>query len=233
MSYAKPTSPAARTTRGFTLVELLVVIGIIALLIAILMPALSRARQQAKTVQCLSNLRQVGIAMEIYARENRNRFPFGGREWPHASFIDVWQLIAPTIPNTSDFYVCPNDGEPAWNVWWTQTHGASFGFPNVSDLPFPNSYYYLYAFYHDFPSPGNPGALRQQSWTQVKFPSQKAVFTCYARGIQGGAHSKNGLNLLFVDGHAKMVDWDDIQPTVPYQYNLDWTAGGIRGRDLI
>ena len=66
--------PRKRST-AFTLVELLVVIGIIALLISMLLPALQRAREQANKVKCLSNMKQIGNAAMLYAHDNKGEFP--------------------------------------------------------------------------------------------------------------------------------------------------------------
>ena len=71
-----------RIRQGFTLVELLVVIGIIAVLIAVLLPALSKARVAAVGVQCMSNMRQQGQALSMYMNQNGGRFPHSA-VWPN------------------------------------------------------------------------------------------------------------------------------------------------------
>src|SRR5689334_12081042 len=97
---------------GFTLVELLVVIGIIALLIAMLMPSLQKARQQSNRVVCQSNLRQVGQSLLIYANNWKGwMYPPGlgagepeDRRWPNFVF-------KPAKWNPKEM-VCPSDVEP-------------------------------------------------------------------------------------------------------------------------
>ena len=86
----------SRRHQAFTLVELLVVIGIIAILIGILLPSLARAREQAKTVQCGSNMRQIGLAMRMYAEERRGEVVPGNEFAGGPSYTAPFTTASPT-----------------------------------------------------------------------------------------------------------------------------------------
>jgi prepilin-type N-terminal cleavage/methylation domain-containing protein/prepilin-type processing-associated H-X9-DG protein len=102
-----------RVQGGFTLVELLVVIGIIAVLIALLMPSLQNARRAAAAINCESNLRQLAVAVQIYSNEYDGWLPYDDQSGNAASVI-FWQRLSvgsglPYIPGTyrGTVWICP------------------------------------------------------------------------------------------------------------------------------
>ena len=96
---------------GFTLIELLVVIAIIAILVALLLPALSRAKTSAQRTDCLNNLRQISFAIHLYAGDNGDKTPNAG----NATFILYKELVKSYVglhgPSSSQdhLFACPAD----------------------------------------------------------------------------------------------------------------------------
>ena len=234
----------AQPSRGwaFTLIELLVVIAIIAILAAMLLPALAKAKQKAQLANCLSNLKQLGITLTMYTGDNREQFPYSGRDWPQMPFVDLLKLFDPYIStNNRAFFRCPADRGRGFTVEWVIRNGSSVGI-TTNQLLFPSSYYYYYQFYNT----DSGSALQLRKTPEVRFPTKKAVSPCFASSpnsvydvtgnTPSGGHGFKGMALLFVDGHSQFALYQHLNNTFmngsQKVYNLDWTAGGLSGVDL-
>src|SRR5688572_7327627 len=121
VSYSQSSRPVAEgpaaesTSIAFTLLELLVVIAIISLLAALLMPAVSRAKKSGRSAACISNLRQIGIALQVYVDGNNSRLPFMenkgvGSNQPTNSMSGPEMVLRSELGNTNVLR-CPSDNK--------------------------------------------------------------------------------------------------------------------------
>ena len=160
--------------RGFTLVELLVVIGIIGLLVGILMPALTRARQQANSVKCQANLHVLGQMLQIYENDNKGwLFPVGSKN-----------VLG--IPSTLGTNVPPNERWPM----------LVFKIKSPNPLPFDP------ATYTEFPYDPTGFPAEPFSTPALTCPTDLEPFEAHSyvlnshladKGVKGGSHNFGGL----------------------------------------
>jgi hypothetical protein len=100
--------------KAFTLVELLVVIGIILALISLLMPALSKAWESANRIKCASNLHQIGLGLRMFAESFGGRLPSGVTEWGTGMDAPHYEYLIDTLKLPQNVFICPSVASE-WN----------------------------------------------------------------------------------------------------------------------
>ena len=214
---------------GFTLIELLVVIGIIALLAAILFPVFSQVRRKAYETTCVSNLKQIGLATQMYAQDYDDLFPRGGDpidlyapdSWADSRFRDEVKSFPP-LPDVLSPYTkskaiwhCPADSG-------FERGGRSEEVPldtrPSSFEKFGNSYYYnTNLVVHDDPVAGLL-AWNRNAPHEERGPSQVIMLYDGSGVWHGGGLQSRKYASLFVDGHAKVLQNEPFQET----FQLVW-----------
>jgi len=196
--------------RGFTLVELLVVIGIIALLISILLPALTKAREDANRVRCMSNQRQLTLAWLLYAQDHKGAFTSANTQnFPPTAGFYSW--VAGGNTNSSltngllwpylkdyDVYKCPNDRISYVHTYSVNSYLAGEGPNTVFNLGQVAHAYSTFVFIEEV----DPRGFNINSFMVPVYPSSSWI------DVPSPLHESVGI-LSFADGHAQVWQWSD------------------------
>jgi prepilin-type N-terminal cleavage/methylation domain-containing protein len=221
--------------RAFTLVELLVVMGIIAVLAGLLLPALRMALVRARRISCMNNLREIGMGFQAYLQDYGEAFPAAADPVSTSPYYWLWMgrgwrpALGPYLADEKKVFWCPMDTTAV-------TQYAS------------TSYAYAMCFYH---SPdqinsmtsaaacySNPLPPVAQHLARVKMPEKKALagewFSNHVRVVKdnGWWNWEGGRTFIFVDGHAEFRDARSLRPANDGWPDINLTHDGIRGADV-
>ena len=208
---------------GFTLVELLIVVAIIALLAALLFPVFAKIRERGRQTVCLSNLRQLGLATALYAQDSDDRYPYGGdpgdlqtNGWQFSESGKYWPAIQQmqanhqTLPHVMSNYV--RDRE----IWHCPSDNGFDMTGQHEDIPL-NAYPSAFQAFGMSYGYTTQLALEGQTITSVRAwslnppysehnPADVPLFYDLVGHWHGGAaQSEERLNFVMLDGHAVSV----------------------------
>jgi prepilin-type N-terminal cleavage/methylation domain-containing protein/prepilin-type processing-associated H-X9-DG protein len=207
--------------KGFTLIELLVVIAIIAILASMLVPALGSAREAGRSAACISNMKQFGIALTLYADENDGRFP-DPNLWLSDGRRDIRQGTLFKYLQTESIYLCPTDAirkerKSSYNNRW-------------------NTFSYTMNYNVTCPNPAGGPCFRG---SQFKYPSETFTFMEEAidSPLNDGYVIPNGLdvlayrhkdrgNVLMGDGHVESMSADEYDRVATAVNDRFWKPFG-------